>query len=200
MTVATLAEADFVAALRALLPRGLAWDFAPGSTAVAALSGLAAPMAVLHARAGDLSEREADPAQASELLAAWEQAYGLPDLCVGDGQTQQERRAALVARIGASGGQSIAYYTAVAAALGYAITIQEFRPFYLGYRTIGSPLLDVEAAFRWRVIAPEITPVFFRLGLSTCGEPFVAGSNTALECVLTRIKPAHTTVEFQYGS
>lgn len=200
MTVANLGEDDFAAALRALLPRGLAWSHEDGGVASQTLAGLAAAFAALHTRAADLSERESDPAQTAELLAAWERAYGLPDLCVGDGQTQQERRAALVARIGASGGQSIAYYTAVAASLGYTITIEEFRPFRLGYSAFGDPLLDEEAAFRWRVIAPEITAVFFRFGVSAFGEPFVRASNAALECVLTRIKPAHTTLEFQYGS
>ncbi|MGX9966060.1 YmfQ family protein [Roseomonas sp. F4] len=200
MTAAQLGQADFLAALQALLPRGLAWPREPDSVMTQALDGLASAFARLHARAGDLSEVETDPARTLELLTAWERAYGLPDVCVGEGQTIQERRAALLARIASSGGQSRAYFIAVAAALGFTITIQEFRPFRLGYSAFGDPLLDLEAAFRWRVVAPEVTTIFFRFGESAFGEPFQRASNAALECVLNRLKPAHTTLEFEYGS
>lgn len=200
MSVANLGEGDFLAALRALLPRGLAWPQEDDGVCGRTLSGLSAAFATLHARVGDLSERESDPAQASELLAAWERAYGLPDPCVGDGQTQQERRAALVARIGASGGQSIAYYTGVAAALGYAITIQEFRPFRADRSTADSRVNDDPWPFTWRVNAPALTVIYFRADSSTAEEPIERASDQALECVLTRIKPAHTEIEFVYGS
>jgi uncharacterized protein YmfQ (DUF2313 family) len=200
MPTPDLSEADFLAAYHALMPRGAAWSREPGTVLDAVLSAMADRAADMQARVVTLGDVESYPATATEILAEWERAYGLPDLCVGAGQTLQERRLALVSKIAAGGGQSRAYFIAVAAALGFTITIEEFRPFMFGQSTFGDPLLDVEAAFRWRVIAPEINTIFFRFGQSAFGEPFERASNTALECVLNRLKPAHTTLEFSYGS
>lgn len=199
MRAPDLTAADYAEALSQLLPPGIVWP-ARDSALRDVIDGLAPTAGRVHARAAALLD-EAFPATTLELLPEWEASLSLPDEC-GDpaAQTIQERRAAVVARLVARGGQSIPYFIEVAAALGFTITIEEFQPFALGRVTFGKPLLDVEAAYRWRVIAPEITPIFFRFGSSAFGEPFVRASNAVLECVLDRIKPAHTTLEFQYGS
>jgi uncharacterized protein YmfQ (DUF2313 family) len=193
-------EADFLAAYHALMPRGAAWSREPGRVLDGVLSAMASRMAAQQTRVVSLGDVESFPPLATELLSEWERAYGLPDPCVGAGQTLQERRLAVVARIIAQGGQSRAYFIGVAAALGFAITITEFRPFVFGQSSFGDPFYDTEAAFRWRVNAPDITTIFFRFGESAFGEPFERASNAALECVMTRLKPAHTVVEFSYGS
>lgn len=198
--VPELSQAEFAAALLALLPRGLAWPREPDAVMVRALTGLAAAVAGLHRRAGDLSEVETDPARTVELLALWERAYGLPDPCVGDGQTLAQRRDALLARIAARGGQSRSYFIAIAAALGFEVTIEEFRPFRFGASAFGDPLQDQDWLFTWRVRAPEDTVRDFRFGESGFGEPFRIWGNAALECVLSRLAPAHTTVLYAYGS
>lgn len=50
---------------------------------------------------------------------------------------------------------------------------------------------------------PEVAlgnaPVLFSAGRSAAGDPLAAWGNVPLECVLTRAKPAHTTVLFAYG-
>jgi uncharacterized protein YmfQ (DUF2313 family) len=199
-TAASLGEAEFLAALLALLPRGAAWPRDPDTVLAQALSGLAATHARLHARAGDLSEIESDPAQATELLAAWEATYGLPDPCVPDEQTLQARRAALVSRIGQRGGQSRQYFIDVAAALGFAITIEEFRPLDVDHFEADDPVLDEPWAHAWRVRAEETTVVEFRAELSAADEPLLDFGNAALECVLGRLRPAHTVLQFAYGS
>jgi len=112
----------------------------------------------------------------------------------------EQRRRALLARITARGGQSIAYFREVAAALGYEVTVEEFRPFRFGAGRFGDPLCGEAWAFAWRVRAPETTAQAFRFGRSAFGEPLRAWGNAQLECVLTRIKPAHSVLLFAYGS
>lgn len=200
MTIADLGEGDFLASLQALMPRGLAWPRDPEAGLTKLLAGLAATQARQHARTGDLSERESDPAQALELLTEWEAAYGLPDPCLPLNATIEQRRNALLARIAARGGQSIAYFTEVAAALGYAVTIEEFRPFRFGSGRFGAPIYGEAWAFAWRVRAPETTVTPFRFGRSAFGEPLRVWGNASFECVITRLKPAHTALIFAYGS
>jgi uncharacterized protein YmfQ (DUF2313 family) len=111
-------------------------------------AGVAASIQVLHARACDLLVRESDPGQKVELLAAWERAYGLPDHCSPLNATIQDRQAALVARIASRGEQWIAHYVAVAAALGYTITITEFRQFGVGKSRVGDRCAAIRGATR----------------------------------------------------
>ena len=200
MSVVGLDEAEFLAGLQALLPRGAAWPRDPDARLTGLLSGLAATQARQHARTGDLSERESDPALALETLPDWERSYGLPDPCTPLGATIQQRSAALLARIAARGGQSIAYFVEVAAALGYTITVEEFRPFRFGQGRFGTPICGPDWAFAWRVRAPETTVTPFRFGQSAFGEPLRVWGNERLECTLTRLKPAHTVIIFAYGA
>lgn len=193
-----LGEAEFLAALQALLPRGAAWPRDPGAAATRFLSAIAARMAALHARGVDLLERESDPAQAVELLAEWEASYGLPDPCVGEAQTIEQRRAALLSRIAEIGGQSRAYFRAVAATLGYEVTIEECRPFRIGASVVGEGLHGEDWIFTWRMRAPAVTVRAFGIGQSGVGEPLRAWGNEALECVMSRIRPAHTTLLYAY--
>ncbi len=200
MSIVDLGEPEFLTGMQSLLPRGAAWPRDPDARLTQLLSGLAATQARQHARTGDLSEHESDPALALEMLPDWERAYGLPDPCTPLNATIQQRRAALLARIAARGGQSVAYFTEVAAALGYTITVEEFRPFRFGRGRFGTPLYGVDWAFAWRVRAPEATVTPFRFGRSAFGEPLRVWGNEQLECVLTRLKPAHTVLIFAYGA
>lgn len=199
MTVANLGAEKFAEALLALLPRGAAWPRDPDTVMRRALLGLAASVADQHSRTADLSEHESDPARTLELLALWERAYGLPDACVGERQGIEARRAALLARIASSGGQSRSYFVAVAAALGFTVTIEEFRPFRFGAGRFGDAMRGLPWLFTWRVRAPEQTTRAFRFGASGFGEPLRDWGNAPLECVLRRLAPAHTTVLFGYG-
>jgi uncharacterized protein YmfQ (DUF2313 family) len=83
---------------------------------------------IAAAWAGDLSERESDPGQAVELLADWKRANGRPDHCSPLNATIRSS-----IRYWSRGSQaragSRAYYVAVAAALGYTITIIVLRRF-----------------------------------------------------------------------
>jgi uncharacterized protein YmfQ (DUF2313 family) len=108
------------------------------------------------------------------------------------------RRAALVARITAQGGQSRAYYISVAARLGYSVTITEYRParysddYSGGYN--GEPW-----AHAWQINAPQTTIVDADYANATYDDRYRSWGNAALECIMTRLKPAHTYLFFSYA-
>lgn len=184
--------------LMAMLPRGPIWRrTAPVLSSV--FLGLAALPAAFHARARNFLEVEAFPPSAVELLGDWESALGLPDECVGAGGTTVERQLSVSQRMTEQGGQSPAYYVAVAAALGYAVTIEECRPFRVGISSCADPIRGEAWAHAWIVRAPAVTVTEFQVGISSCADPLRSWGNERLECALSRIKPAHTVLIFAYG-
>lgn len=193
----------YLAQLQALLPSGVAWPREPEAVLTRLLAAWAEELARVDRRAGDLL-READPRATLELLPDWERVAGLPDACAPSAaSTIQERRAALVARLTSTGGQSVAYFRDLAAALGYdAIEITEYRPFTVGRSTLGLAALNGGAEVRlvWRVVVPDARVTWFRAGASTLGADPLARLARAedLECLLTRLAPAHTQLIIAY--
>lgn len=194
MTMPFPAE-HYLTQLRALLPPGIAWPRDDGDLG-RTLAALAEELARVDARAWDLVD-EADPRTTVELLPEWERAFGLPDPCVDQPDTYGERIDALVEKVTRIGGQSPAYYIAVAARLGYTVTITEFDPFTFA-STFDELLYGQDWQFAWQVNAPEETVRFFEF-TSGFDEPLADWGNGPLECVINRLKPAHTYVLFAYG-
>jgi len=196
MAAPNYSAADYLHALQALLPRGRVWSRDPDSAQTKVLSGFVHGIAALTARANYLLT-DAFPASTFELLPEWESTLGLPDPCAGEASTRQQRVAQVVARLIATGGQSIPYFTAIAAALGYAITITQFMPSRFGKR-FGSPFGGIAWAFAWQVNAPTFTISSLQFG-GSFGTPFASWGNNVLQCELQRLAPAHTTVLFSYS-
>lgn len=185
--------------LLALLPPGQAFPRETGTTLDALLDGMSQELARVDGR-GDALIIDANPLTASELLSDWERVAGLPDKCAGTlEETTQGRRNSLVAKLASTGGQSVAYFIGVAAALGYEVTIEEFRPFRAGMSAAGDPLTNGDWRFTWRVHAPEETIIPFRAGRSAAGEALRTWGNDTLECKINSLKPAHTLALFAYG-
>lgn len=189
---------DYLRQLQALLPLGPAWPKDDTASLTKFLSGLAQEFARVDSRAGQLLD-EADPRTTVELFADWERVAGLPDACVaafvGD-QTQAQRRAALLGRLTSLGGQSAAYFVAVAAALGYVVTISEFAWHSVDH-DVDHPLYGVDWNFAFQVNAALNTVTDITVD-SPADEPLSAWGNALLECVIRRLKPAHSTVIFSY--
>ncbi|SDH88206.1 YmfQ family protein [Roseospirillum parvum] len=189
-------SADYLTQLQALLPTGSAWPRDPGATLTRLLAAAAEGLARLHARALALVE-EADPRTTLELLPDWERVCGLPDTCsAGRATTIEERRAAVVGRLTARGGQSVAYFQGLAEALGYEIELTEYRPFVCGHSQAGGthPIGPPSLRHWWsvRVLGPRVT--WFRAGLGRCGVDPLAKISRAgdLECRLHKLKPAQS--------
>lgn len=192
--------ADYREQLKALLPPGQAFPRDPGTTLHNLLDGMAIELARVDQRGATLPV-EANPATTNELLTDWERVAGLPDKCSGELEgTVQGRRNALLAKLVSTGGQSIPYFIEVAAALGFTVTITEFRPFRAGLSVAGDALTNGDWQFAWQVNGPEVTVVSFRAGLSAAGEALRTWGYGPLECKVRQLAPAHTIPIFAYSN
>jgi uncharacterized protein YmfQ (DUF2313 family) len=192
----TLLSADFLRAYQALLPPGRVWPRDQDAVVTKTFAGLAPTYERSAARAVYLLQ-DAFPGSTFELLPEWEATLGLPDPCAGEAPTVQQRRAQVVSRLTATGGQSIQYFTAVAAALGYAITITQYTPSRFG-RRFGLPFGGQDWAFAWQVNAPTFTVSRLQFG-GAFGSPFASWGNNVLQCELQTYSPAHTILLFQFS-
>lgn len=197
MLAPDLTSADFVSALQTLLPTGRAWSKDPGAVPTKTLQGLAPTFSRQTARSNNLLI-DGFPATANELLPDWESSLGLPDPCAGESPTLQLRRAQVVARFANTGGQSAAYFTQFALALGYDVTIQAYVPARAGQARCGDPCYGVPWAHAWAVELPLNTVTRARAGQSTAGEPLASWGNAVLQCEFAAFKPAQTTLLFKY--
>ncbi len=190
--------AAYLHQLQALLPLGFAWPREQDAVLTRFLDAASEEFARIDSRIGQLVD-EADPRTTSELLPDWERVAGLPDNCSGElRSTVGARRQDLVSKLTSTGGQSPAYFIAVALALGYSIEIEEPKPFRVGDSCVGDPVYDDAWHHAWVVHSPDTTINFFTVG-SSVGEPLAWWGNDSLECRLRQLKPAHTTVVFGYG-
>jgi uncharacterized protein YmfQ (DUF2313 family) len=195
-----LSAAAYRSQLQALLPPGDAWPRAADATLTKLLDGIAEELARIDSRAMNAVD-ESDGRSTRELLADWERVCGLPDSCSASlVTTLQERRGAVVAKLTAQGGSTKAYFVALAAAMGYTVVIDEFRPFITGASRCGD-LLNGGHAVRhsWRVRVLDARYAPFIAGASQCGDLLGKISRAAdLECKFKRLKPAHTHLVVSY--
>jgi uncharacterized protein YmfQ (DUF2313 family) len=189
---------DYAEMLLGLLPSGPAWP-TDNSQSSRLMVGWAQEFARIDARLNDFL-KEVDPRTTRELLSDWERVAGLPDICdeTGIALTDDQRRGLLAAKLLSQGGQSAQYYIDVAAALGYPITITEFRPWRCNMRC-NLPIFGDDWAYAWQVNAPTITRTYWRCN-NQCNEPLSSWGNGLLECVLGKLKPTHTILLFNYGA
>lgn len=169
--------------LRQLLPSGAAWPVAQGSMLGRLLHGLAEELARVHGRTLALIQ-ELDPRTTSEMIDDWERALGLPDPCANPPTGLAARRAEVVRKLTLTGNQSPQFFIDVAALYGFAITITEWY--------------DADK-FKWRVNAATTNVTYFRAGAGAAGDPLAAWGNHLLECVINKLKPAHTVAVFAYA-
>lgn len=191
--------AEYKEQLKALLPPGQAFPRDTGTTLDGLLDGMSIELARVDGRTAVLP-LEANPSTTSELLVDWERVAGLPDKCSGElERTIQGRRNALLTKLTSTGGQSPAYFIDLARALGYVVTIQEYRPFRAGRSSAGDALTNGPWAFTWLIRAPAVSVISFRAGISAAGERLRTWGNDTLECKLNQLKPAHTILLVAYG-
>jgi uncharacterized protein YmfQ (DUF2313 family) len=150
----------------------------------------------IDARADDLI-REIHAPSTLELLPDFERVYGLPDPCLGEEQSTPQRIASLVQRIVSIDGQTPEYYIGIAATLGFTITIIEFPSFDVE-DDVDSPIYDTAWDFAWQVNAPLNTVGELTVE-ATVADPLAWFGNAQLECVIEKLKPAHTEVIFAYA-
>lgn len=134
----------------------------------------------------------------TELLPDWERVYGLPDACLADVESSVSSRiAAVIDKIRRGGGLARQYYIDLAAALGYAITITEFSPHTVS-SPVTYPLYDTDSQYYWQVNLATATPPRPISVLDSVTTPLVVYQTGLLECLLQKLKPAHTELLFAY--
>lgn len=185
--------------LQSLLPPGAAWPRDEDALLSQLLLALADDLVRSDERAEDLLD-EADPRTTLELLDDWERVAGLPDPCAGDVErTLQSRRSDLVTKLTSRGGQSRAYFIDRAATLGHDITITETRPTIAGVMRSGDELVGShEDRHAWTVSVPVDNTYAFVAGASVAGDELGYWQPVRLECLLERLKPAHSRILWQY--
>ena len=123
---------DYAGALGALLPTGRAWPRASKTVQAAVLRALGSAFQRSDDDAINLIAG-AFPPTATSMLPEWEATLGLPDDCaIGEIDGVSDRQRMVVAKLISTGGLNRDYYIRVAAALGYTITITQFRPAMCG--------------------------------------------------------------------
>ena len=135
--------------LLALLPRGSAWPREPDSSLGKLMGGLAEE----YARADTLLDdivAESLPSQVTQLIAEWEAEYGLPEDNTDVATALQDRRNAVVQKYQQYGSQSREFLIAMAAALGFEITITEYTETTFGGE-FGADFIGTDWAFAVQV-------------------------------------------------
>ena len=207
--------ADFVAAMQALLPRGAAWPRDPSATLTAVIAGLAG---VYQQSTSDANQLliQSFPATVNEMLLEWQETLGLLPSSSGETDatvdspvnqalaaaagyalTLPQKQALVVAALTDTGGQSIPYFIALAAAIGITITITEFTRYTVGLSVI-TPISDDAWASVWQVNAPIASAISYTSTADVVQATPGFGSPT-LEVLLGAYKPAHTVVITSYS-
>ncbi len=174
---------DYSAQLMSLLPQGLAWPREKDAHLTHLLQAIAQEWCRVHQGAEDFVH-DAVPTDTVALLPDWEYVAGLSSIS-SDIASRQKR---IIAQLNDKGGQSRAYFEALAAHLGFDITIQEFLPFRVGIRCAGEPLTNAGWVFTWQV---HIQRYYGNL----TEESDIVQAKDALKQLLERYKPAHTQVQ-----
>lgn len=189
---------DYRRHLIELLPRGAAWQVEHGSMMWHFVDGLAQEFARLDARAVDML-LESFARETVEMLAEWEAVVGLPDMCTGSLEGMAARRRAVVAKLAAVGGQTPAYFLSILKGMGYHdATIEEpFGGLSCNDHCNGG-LWDEGSVFVWVVSIPATADFEMMTCNDDCNSYLSTYGNRAVECMLTRSKPSHTSILFDY--
>lgn len=178
-------EASYFQQLQQLLPPGPAFDLELQPDVAQLLASLAPELARVDVNSEALL-LELNPATATVLLPVWEGYLGLPDLCVVPGsQTLEERRAAVIAKLTATGAPQLSYYRKLGVQSGVPIQIDEFRPCRVGPASVGDFLYGDAWAWSWIASAPI--------------EAYGTHAAATLDCRLQRDAPEYTEVVLGFG-
>jgi uncharacterized protein YmfQ (DUF2313 family) len=166
--------ADYVSALQALLPRGLAWPRDTGTTLAATFAGLSPSFQRVNADANQLLV-DAFPATVDDLLEEWNATLGLPGIYGYTGRDLPTQQRQVVAALIDSGGQSSAYFIALAASLRLSIQISGYRPARVT-DAVNAPMYGTAWSHAW-LVHSDIVADYGNLRL-----------------LFERYKPAHTVI------
>lgn len=181
----------FVPSIHASLPLGPAWRtpdraaFDEDSWMGRFWRAVADPFVRLYADAWGVKEEAAAPSLSAVSLADWEQELKLPDPCTGLADGFAARKTAVREKLVAAPVVRPADFVALAARLGWTVTIEEPRGFECGHSQCGwgDELSDLAIEFQpvFRVANAETTA--FELGEGECGVTAITDFRPAADLV-----------------
>ena len=183
-----------------LLPYGRAWNRLRTSNLYLFISSIVVEFARIDESITQLIE-EADPRTFTSSLEDWERLLGLPDECtINADQSFDERRLTVYQKLVSGGGSNIAFFQEIAAQFGYPeVRVKEYLPFRAGKSTAGDPITNTGWEYTFGVYSPDALSKSFSAGKSVAGDPLRQFGNPVMECIIKKLKPAHTTVQFTFG-
>ena len=184
-----------------LLPKGKAWNRSPASNMYKLISAYSPEWKRVDDRVSDLL-RESNPITCQETLSSWEKLFGLPDNCTENlNLTFEQRRNIVIQRFVARGGSNAAYFEKIAAIFGYPdVKCSDYKPFRSGKSQSGDQISGEGWEYVFKLFSPNAIINNFKSGSSQSGDQIRTFGNPAMECIIRRVKPAHTTVIFSYGT
>ena len=178
-------EASYLQQLQQLLPPGPAFDLELQPDLAQTMGALSPELARVDGN-GEALLLELNPATATVLLPVWEGYLELPDICVVPGsQTLEERRAAVIDKLTATGAPQLSYYRKLGNQSGIPIQIEEFRPARVGAASVGDFLYGAAWPWSWIASAPV--------------EAYGTEAAATLDCRLQRDAPEYTDVVLGFG-
>lgn len=167
----------FVPSIHASLPLGPAWRtpdraaFDEDSWMGRFWRAVADPFVQLYADAWGVKEEAAAPSLSAASLQDWERELALPDPCTGLGATFAARKTAVREKLVATPVVTPADFVALAASLGWTVTIEEPRGFECGHSQCGwdDELSDLAIEFQPVFRISNAEALDFEAGVSECG-------------------------------
>lgn len=183
----------------ALWPRGSAWGApgmeAPGSGTVLArlTQAILSPFADLYRRAWQLTF-ESRASSIVDSLDDWEREYALPDPCVSEPQTIEQRKTSLLARVARQATITPVDLVRLAARLGFVVALEEPDPFRVGETPLGwGELSDAALGQQWVMHIYEAPTWHFEAGISEVGNDRLLDFDIGvLECAIRKVAPGWT--------
>ena len=182
-----------------LFPRGRAWAKDQGTVFYSFAEALGVEYARIDDALAQLME-DADPRTTNQLITDWENLVGLPDECQDIAPDIETRREDVVRKLTNRGGSSREFFSELAQSIGYDATVTDCFPFRAGRNRCGDRMFGDLWRFWFQVSSPDFQLDVFRCGVGRCGDRLRTFRNDELECVIRRSAPAHTKVQFLYGS
>lgn len=192
-------EEQYLNMLVQLLPQGAAWPREEAADRDTLLGLAAFSQHNVEVAAVEMI-LEGNPARTVKMLAEWEKEFGLPDECSLSYETLAERRAALVAKYTAVGGNSLAYLVELATNYsGQVCTGNKYGAFRAGESVAGDALTNDPWRYWYRISVPETVVRPFVAGSGCAGEPLRIWGNERLECMIKQFGPAEGHALITYG-
>lgn len=168
-----------------------------GSNLRKILIGLACEFIRFRDKVDDVYD-EYDPNNTTNLIEEWEEFVGIPDDCLSNTGTLEERRTNVLLKLAGVNATTAKQFEDIGAVLGFDITVEN------GVDTSTLPL-----SLPFFLISEAEAPFVIVITLDAADEPqglplelpfeLTTSSPAVLECLFDKLKPANTIVLFRYA-